>query len=77
MPKNQYERNQSLSQIIRERGENPADVFTEIAEENVLLKQLGITPEQVASQLMKEEENAEDKRKIFTFNDLPTVKRGC
>lgn len=41
----------SLSQIIRERGDDPEDVFNEIAEENKRLKELGISPEQVISSI--------------------------
>lgn len=44
----QYEmRITSLSQIIRERGDDPNEVFNEIAEETKLLNKLGINPAQV------------------------------
>lgn len=57
----QYEmRIKSLSQIIRERGENPIDVFTEIAEENQLLEQLGITASDVIEKV-NEKPKSEDK----------------
>ena len=48
----------SLSQIIRERGDDPEDVFNEIAEENKLMQNLGISPNQVLNKL--EEESAEE-----------------
>lgn len=41
----------SLSQIIRERGDDPDEVFEEIAEENAKLEALGITPEQVFNKM--------------------------
>lgn len=41
----------SLSQIIRERGDDPEEVFNEIAEENKRLKELGITPVDVLEKL--------------------------
>lgn len=44
----------SLSQIIRERGDDPEEVFQEIAEEKKLLDSLGITPENVMSKIKKE-----------------------
>ena len=37
----------SLSQIIREQGNDPDEVFEEIAEENKRLAELQITPQQV------------------------------
>lgn len=53
----QYEmRIVSLSQIIRERGDEPEEVFKEIAEEDALMKSLGISAVQVMSKL--EQENA-------------------
>lgn len=59
----QYElKIKSLSQIIRERGENPIDVFTEIAEENRLMESLGITPVEVMQKL----EQQNDKTKTDT-----------
>ncbi len=51
----------SLSQIIRERGDDPEDVFNEIAEENALMLKLGITPTQVFSALAPEEDDDEEK----------------
>ncbi|MFD2016898.1 hypothetical protein ACFSJQ_17750 [Vibrio olivae] len=50
----------SLSQIIRERGDEPEDVFREIAEENELMEQLGISAQQVLSKLEAEDEPKED-----------------
>lgn len=50
----------SLSQIIRERGDEPEDVFNEIAEENRLMSELGITPAQVLSILEVEKDDAAD-----------------
>ena len=41
----------SLSQIIRERGDDPDEVFNEIAEENKVLEKLGITPVDVLEKL--------------------------
>jgi lambda family phage portal protein len=41
----------SLSQIIRERGEEPEEVFKEIAEENALMQELGVTPAEVIKRL--------------------------
>ncbi|MBY6104900.1 phage portal protein [Ferrimonas balearica] len=40
-------RSTSLSQVIRERGDDPEDVFAEIADEQARMKALGITPVQV------------------------------
>ncbi|BBM66348.1 phage portal protein [Vibrio alfacsensis] len=52
----------SLSQIIRDRGDDPEDVFLEIAEENHLMEQLGITPAQVFAAIEhKKEENEEEE----------------
>lgn len=57
--KMEYELNvTSLSQIIRERGRNPADVFAEIANEKKQLKELGIGPSDVINAL--EADDAED-----------------
>ncbi|POC58490.1 phage portal protein [Vibrio vulnificus] len=50
----------SLSQIIRERGDDPEDVFSEIAEENKLMLELGITPAQVL-QVLEVESDKNDK----------------
>ncbi|MFB9136724.1 phage portal protein [Vibrio olivae] len=59
--KTQYDmRTVSLSQIIRERGDEPEDVFREIAEENELMEQLGISAQQVLSKLEAEDEPKED-----------------
>ena len=53
----QYEmRTISLSQIIRERGDDPDDVFQEIADEKKLLDSLGISPEQVVEKLGENDE---------------------
>ena len=50
----------SISQIIRERGDDPQEVFEEIAEEQKLLEKLGISPQIVLNSLKKkaEKENA-------------------
>ncbi|PNH90844.1 phage portal protein [Vibrio diazotrophicus] len=50
----------SLSQIIRERGDDPEDVFNEIAEENAMMAKLGITPTQVFSAIAPEEDDDEE-----------------
>lgn len=50
----------SLSQIIRERGDDPDEVFQEIAEETKRLKDLGITPEQVMKKV-EAKQNAEQE----------------
>lgn len=47
----------SLSQIIRERGDEPEEVFKEIAEEKEQLELLGIAPENVMSKIKKEEKD--------------------
>jgi capsid protein len=46
----------SLSQIIRERGDDPEVVFAEIAEENEKLNALGITPGQVLEKIIPAQE---------------------
>lgn len=51
----------SLSQIIRERGDDPDDVFEEIAAEQARMRELGITTEQVTKQV--EAESAKYKKK--------------
>jgi lambda family phage portal protein len=47
-------RTTSISQIIRERGDDPAEVFKEIAEEKKQLEQMGISPETVMGKLKQE-----------------------
>lgn len=57
----QYEmRTISLSQIIRERGDEPEEVFKEIAEEDALMKELGITPAQVIKKLETNDAKKDD-----------------
>lgn len=51
----------SLSQIIRERGDDPEEVFLEIAEENKRMAELGITPVDVLEKLGAN--NAEEDNK--------------
>lgn len=56
----------SRSEIMRQQGRDPDQVFNEIAEENEKMRALGITPEQVdnnlraTAQQMQEEQDSED-----------------
>jgi lambda family phage portal protein len=57
----QYEmRTISLSQIIRERGDDPEEVFKEIAEENALMQELGVTPAEVIKRLEANDAEKDD-----------------